>query len=109
METSKCPLQPSNFSLGAIYVTEFSSKKDKFCIDFIGKSLAYLLIITSLPFKHFLRQNEIEKINVLWSVIPISLVLSFDYGSQNKIEDYNRNSTKKEGCCLKFKSKLADK
>lgn len=48
METSKCPLQPSNFSLGAISVTEFSSKKDKFCIDFIGKSLAYLLIITFL-------------------------------------------------------------
>ena len=37
-----------------------------------------------LGLKHFLRQNGIEKINVLLPVIPISLVLSFDiYGSQN--------------------------
>ena len=48
----KCPLQSSNFSLGAIYVTEFTSKKDKFCINFIGKSLAYLSTITFLWLHH---------------------------------------------------------
>ena len=41
-------MQSSNFSLEAIFIREFSSKKDKFCIDFIGKPLAYLSTIAFL-------------------------------------------------------------